>query len=312
MAKRATAVYTLRRLFYRRCTPATNHGCRYFPHLGSLSPPLPATLGRAFHLSAIFEPPLQSTVVERPCTVVLMEDESLYPNLWRHDFQALVPRDYGMSFASINEGTGQGSNNVSIDADAVTSDRTDSMGSFSRRLEILKTTLPPINDAVLVSRGPLSSLCAQYYLESFSLQGLVMVDPILLDQRGIDTGADDAAQLLQKSMLAAGVVQSEQELRHFHCDNLLLERNAVPMLVLLSIPDRAWNLAAVKQVAERHSDEQGPFGVVPVVNLAMELSERRDNDGSTGHVDRMGAANCGGSDGKEALHIIEKWIDEIL
>jgi hypothetical protein len=237
-----------------------------------------------------------------------MEDEFLYSNSWWHEFQTVVPRDHGMPFASFNDSTRHGSIDLqTTGAQPVTSNTGTLCSNFSLRLEILKTALPPIHDAVLVCRGPLSSLCAQYYLESFSLQGLVMVDPILTNAERAPHHSD---RHLEESMIAAGIVRGEEELKLFHSENLLLEPNAVPMLVLLSIPDISWNRAATNNVAERHGDQRGPYGLVPVVHVGISSSsEQQDGElACTDHGNGRGVATSA----KEALATIEKWIDEIL
>lgn len=348
------------------------HSVRSNRIFGPPSVTTPSTLGvygqrrvyhQHYHLSPIVEPPLDSSVTERPCTVVLMEDESLYANSWRNDFQTILPRDYGISFTSLckNERPDTAAATTTTKSPSPSSSLSDSghptttRRNFSMRLDVMKEMLPPIRDAILVCRGPLSSLCAQYYLESYPLQGLIMVDPILIDddddddvnsnkdRTDLDENDDDAddennndtaRRLIEESMLDAGVVESEEELQHFHSNKLLLEPNAVPMLVLLSIPNLSWNNVAIKNVAERHGDERGPYGRVPVVQLDYDVvspitsqqHKQRVGQDSIVSTDHDHGDNSGGviptsesdssdiviCDTREALIVIEKWIDEIL
>ena len=112
--------------------------------------------------SAITEPPLDTNVIEKPFTLLLMEDRFIYKDTWKSAFEKCIPRDYGMSFASLT---------------------VPEESTFDDMVEELKSDLFPIHDAVLISRGPISSWCAQFYLESRPLKGLVMVDPIPFDQQ---------------------------------------------------------------------------------------------------------------------------------
>jgi hypothetical protein len=175
-----------------------------------------------------------------------MEDRTIYKDSWHESFQSTIPRDYGMSFASISVPEGY---------------------SFDQMLGELKHDLPTIHDAVLVARGPLSSWCSQFYLESFPLQGLVMVDPVQTDQ----------FQGAEMKLLFPEVVSSrnstQEELEYWHdlikeaqSRELKLEPNAVPMLVINSLDHETFRLAA-HAVAKRHSDDEGTFGDVPVKEL---------------------------------------------
>jgi hypothetical protein len=223
-------------------------------------------VSKRWKVSATIEPPLDSQVLEKPCSVILMEDRAIYKDSWHEPFQSAIPRDYGMSFASISFPEGY---------------------SFDQMLGELKDDLPTIHDAVLVARGPLSSWCSQLYLESFPLQGLVMVDPMLINQV-------DAATMhtMFQEMLPSGYT-SQVELGHWNglingaqARELKLEPNAVPMLVVNVEDGEAWKRAA-HAVARRHSDNEGPYGDV----LVKELSPKEIAD---------------------VIPEIDSWIDSIL
>jgi hypothetical protein len=161
---------------------------------------------------------------------------------------------------------------------------------FDEMLEELKSDLNPINDAILVTRGPLSSWCAQFYLESYPLQGLVMVDPVLLDK----VDGDDWAVTTRIQEYGGPDVVPSREFNQWkrifqgaQSRKLKLEPNAVPMLVMYSPNDQACRLNAM-EVAKRHSDDEGRFGDVPVKGL---IQNKNTN---------------------EAINEIDSWIDSIL
>lgn len=230
------------------------------------------------------EPPLDCEVLEKPCTVVLMEDENRFHATdddkevttlsWLPAFQNRFPTECGMSFSSIRFPGNSNENKATI-------------LYVSDCLNALKTSsLPRIHDAVLVARGPFSSLCAQYYLESLSLLGLVMVDPIL-----ITNGENDDNEEMTRILATCNI--DERDWEGFQSSSLLLEPNAVPMMVVLSSQNKAWNTAS-RRVAARHSDEEGLFGIVPVLDLH-ELS------GESGNAQ---------SEGDLMVDLVNDWIDE--
>ena len=253
--------------------------------------------------SSIAETPLDSTVIEKPYTVILMEDEVCLPrhryngnddtngnndgntnfnDTWIETFRSKIPREHGMSFASISLNLNHGG-------------RTST--SISDGLQALKASqLSSINDALLVARGPMASLCAQYYLESFSLQGLIMIDPILVDDDVDDNNDDNDNEAI--SSLISRIYDGEEKER-FRSTRLLVEPNAVPMMIVLTVPnDDVWNRAS-RFVAARHGAPDGPYGVVPVVDLT---GEKNADDDET---EEKAAATI-------ALDPIIEWIDETL
>ena len=279
--------------------------------------------------SSIKETPLDSVVIEKPYTIVLMEDDlsylfttnddvDAYNNIsahhqaatfsessnseelllsttsWSETFRSKIPAEYGMSFASIvltfrNHNCNKHKNSASPT-------------SVSDGLQALKASeLPGIGDAIVVARGPVSSLCVQYYLESFSLQGLVMIDPVLIDDTGVGDADGDVNQA--SSLVSRIYPRDDDDTERFRSSRLLVEPNAVPMMVISTVPNNeSWNRSS-RFVAARHGDHDGPYGAVPVVNL----SSRTENP------EKIDTAE----DIKEALALqtidrINEWIDEAL
>lgn len=243
--------------------------------------------------SSISETPLDSIVMEKPYTVILMEDdvsasffsmdpsETIMPS-WSKTFQSEIPRKYGMSFASIS-------------LQLKTAEK--STTSMSDALEALKASqLPMVADAILVARGPCSSLLAQYYLESFSLKGLVMIDPILLQQ---DNESENLLSLIVSSIYS----DDSESLERFRSRRLLVEPNAVPMMVVRTISEKdghhypSWKSASL-HVAERHGDPDGPYGSVPLLDVPLS-----DSSNSSSNYESFAAS---------LLDEIDKWIEEDL
>lgn len=251
--------------------------------------------------SPTVETPLDSIVIEKPYTFILMEDETCSLSLtqsnkkknnnheeksvsnsrtttseksWINAFRSKVPVDYGMSFASI-------SLNWQHDLGG--------KPSVFGGLQALKSCrLSSISDAILVTRGPVASLCAQYYLESMALQGLVMIDPILMDDE--DNGHEEISSLLSRLYQQPG---DDEDKERFRSSRLLVEPNAVPMMVVMTIPDsKAWSHSS-QFVAARHGDPHGPYGIVPIVDLT-EMDETEVNPAIT------------------VLDRINEWIDQSL
>mmetsp|Transcript_19266 Transcript_19266/g.44631 ORF Transcript_19266/g.44631 Transcript_19266/m.44631 type:complete len:394 (+) Transcript_19266:172-1353(+) len=242
---------------------------------------------QSLRFSPITETPFDCDVVERPYTMMMMEDEvsSLFSKestidnrknqdkilafdpkennipgslpttkSWIPTFRSIVPRKHGMSFGSICLDWQQHLGGIP---------------SITNGLQSLTSSqLPTISDAILVARGPVASLCAQYYLESFSLQGLIMIDPILVDdsEEGGDGNSSDSEAI---TSLLYRIYQGQDcdDMDRFRSARLLVEPNSVPMMVILTVPnDHAWNRSS-RLVATRHGDPDGPYGSIPIVDL---------------------------------------------
>jgi hypothetical protein len=277
--------------------------------------------------SSISETPLDSTVMEKPYTLILMEDDvsalfSTHGNgnscnadygdttfgssehqsnngttittsaeSWIELFRSKIPRDYGMSFASVSLQMQRDKNNNNVDGG-----NNRRLASISDGLQSLKASqLPGFSDAILVARGPVSSLIAQYYLESFSLKGLVMIDPILLDDSD-DENSD--LSLLVSSIYRDSDDDDSDSIERFRSNRLLVEPNAVPMMVIRTVRDDHPVLeSSARFVAQRHGAPNGPYGTVPFADL---IHDENGNETSNDNV-----ANA-------LLHRINEWIEGTL
>jgi hypothetical protein len=267
----------------------------------------------ALRLSSIIEPPLDSAIKEKPCTVVLMEDEidirtrtysdseidRTTTESWSPMFQAKIPTEYGMSFASISFPEEQSDKCCGIQQqqDPLT---------IVECVNALKTSdLPKMTDAVLVARGWFSSLCALYYLESYPLRGLIMVNPLSFHLDDVD---DD----VQHQSFPQFILH-ENWRRFENCDPLWLEPNAVPMMVVSTIPTTPW-LRAAHNVADRHSDEDGPYGMVPVINLnQLDQIELQKSENYLTVEDAKRSFSLGGKDRHAddiMIYFMNQWIEK--
>lgn len=225
---------------------AQRHGlsifCREDPRMW---PKISLFESRRWKLTSILEPPLDCEVLEKPCTLILLEDKWLYSKSWNKTFEIDIPRQHGMSYASLT---------------------VDSQQNFDSMINELQEDLSPIPDAVLVTRGPVASWAACHYLESLPLLGLVMIDALQWDH------SDNNSKLLKElqdivknnSSETSNAVDEMVDLsmvEQLTSRQLKLEPNAVSMMVLQSI-DHPLLKEGCKQVADRHSDIDGPFGQV--------------------------------------------------
>eukprot|EP00984_Skeletonema_dohrnii_P017347 scaffold7873_cov111-Skeletonema_dohrnii-CCMP3373.AAC.6 len=165
-----------------------------------------ASLRRAprLHLRSIvtssIEPSLDARM-ERPQTFVLTES-SLYSNStgtntsWREAFESFYPKQ-GLHFSSID---------MLRSADESTTQIT----SVKSLEQILASDLSHLATSigigaahtVLIARGPIQCLAAQYFLESLPLAGIVLVDPLLLPDDG---------RVKKQSATSSGVVDNRWE-----------------------------------------------------------------------------------------------------
>jgi hypothetical protein len=144
----------------------------------------------------------------------------------------------------------------------------------------MKLDLRGIPHAVLIARGPWMCWMAQFYLEDLPLAGLVMIDPLPLDDRnGINqfelVYAKNGLESNKEFVIFQDFMNNERSLQ--------LEPGIVPMLVLHTILRPAFKRSA-DNTARRHSDPNGPFGSVPMLML-----------------------DC---PDEEAIDLISEWIDD--
>jgi hypothetical protein len=149
---------------------------------------------------------------------------------------------------------------------------------LNERVNEMKQDLSTFHDAVLITRGPLATWTALFFLESLPLTGLVGVDPVQFDDPNHDR--DAFLQTFARDKLTSRLILEASEKR------LQLEPNAVPMLILHSIGDGASRMQC-DIVASRHGDPEGPFGVVKV-------------------------RECPSDDPEFAMQEIDEWIESIL
>jgi len=251
-------------------------------------------------VSPIIEPPLESSVIEKPATILLFEDPDLYDNTsisWLSAFEEFIPRKYGISFASIrippSETSGSTNNNINHQYYA-----------FQEILASLKNELTLINhDAIMVTRGPLSSWFAVSYLESCQLKGLIMIDPVQLDSHNLDPikkkmEEKDKASTSDDNRLGGWFRLLEEAKER----KLSIEPNSVPMMIFCSDPSMK---DAANIVSRRHSfpdedDDDDDDESVPVIQISPSPKEETKEQG-------------GGNDKAEwVITKIDEWSDIIL
>jgi hypothetical protein len=204
----------------------------------------------------ITTPPLDSSVPEKIYTIILTEDGSLYPESWHEQCSTKLPVEHGISYT-----------NFSLTTDTE-SDTSNSTSLFHQGLAEMKEELSTENlgttGGILVARGPWMCWLAQFHLESMSLAGVVLVDPLPLQDRN---SLNQMELLYQKRGMESSLEYKmfKNYVAHFK-DNwgataLQLEPGSVPMLVLQSFNRPAFDKAAIK-TADRHENLEGPFGKV--------------------------------------------------
>ena len=219
---------------------------RQLPSTSVIIPPLKQIIRGLVTSSA--PPPLEDALIERPETIVLIES-ALYKQQWKDPFTNFFPRQ-GLHFASIDLSS---SNDVDLTIESMES--------------VLSTDISSISEpayTILIARGPIQSLVAQYYLESLPLAGLVLADPLILPENGRDGDNDTSSRRWNES--TASLIRmlddteqtvSNAENQHVLFDNLnsksvtrernfmqdlskrahrplYLEQSSVPILVMYS------------------------------------------------------------------------------
>jgi len=253
-------------------------------------------------LTHILEPPVtalggqrhdEMAVIERPYTVILAQDDGFYRDDWHDLFSQSLVNEHGLSYARFS--ISQSSSELSLDA----------------ILQEMGRDLAPIPAPIWISRGPVMSWMAQFYLESLPLAGLVMVDPMPLDDtaavRRLETIFRRSEQQQQSQSPSLSTSLSHCILKEYveHWDHwtLRLEPGSVPMLVLSTLYDDADFVRGAQQTVRRHS---------------VQISSRNDSGGADD--DRPGGEgdfrfvplNRPTSDKVEqqAIMDIVNWIDE--
>ena len=188
-------------------------------------------------MTSVVEPP--PSVPESPTSLVLAEDAGFYPSSWHEPFQAQLPEHHGVSYSrfSLSEDT----------------------ANFDAALQEMQNDLSNgAANTVLVTRGPWMSWMASFYLESLPLAGLVLVDPMQLDDmNGINQFELQYAKLGLDDSLQYKLYQEFSE--HWDHWTLKLEPGAVPMMVMYTNARPGYKRCA-ENTALRH-------GEVPVLKM---------------------------------------------
>jgi hypothetical protein len=247
----------------RRRLPFYGPGCHYYAHplkssIWSFSPERVHTrsmyhvamrLGRSRTIVTLLEePPIDSNIPERPLTVVLVQDNPLYGTVsttqWRDQLRITATQEFGMSFASLDLG--------------IPNSTDDMYGGLEELQNDLSQLMAP--QVLIMARGPLVSWWSQLHLEDFSLAGLILVDPLVPVSQGVAFA--DKQQLLWNyvtdrvskhgenpdySRTIASLFFSCEELQNHR--QLLLEPGTIPMMVISS--HSLFDVAA-DRTAERH------------------------------------------------------------
>lgn len=184
-------------------------------------------------LTHIEEPDLTSLVPERPCTVVLAEEEGFYPSSWT-SWRSSFVQEHGFSFAQLQL--------------VESSDLDSALRELSRDISSLIAT-----NCVLISRGPMMSSLAQFYLESLPLAGLVMVDPLPLDNT-------ESVKALERHYAEQTVVPIASLLfndyvEHYAHWTMKLEPGSVPMMIIMTQNDNKIYANGAENTKRRHDGE---------------------------------------------------------
>ncbi|KAL7566456.1 hypothetical protein ACA910_000934 [Epithemia clementina (nom. ined.)] len=247
-------------------------------------------------LSVVSEVPLDSLQPERPISCILAEDQGLYDNhtmilpsscsssssSWESTFTRTFPKEYGMQCCSFQ-----------IDQ---------SLTSFDSALQELETDASNFVDAVFIARGPWMSWMAQFHLESLPFKGLVMVDPIPLD----DSFGVQQFQALYKQ---CGLESSQQYqmfleyAEHYDHWTLQLEPGSVPMMILRTTSMLPSNQTDLKQCAAKTAKRHTPKNAA---------SDDDSGDHFNGHIPihelSTSSTDSSSQHGRDAVDTIAAWI----
>jgi len=190
----------------------------------------------------VFDNPLY---FERPGTIVLAESLLQYESSWSRGRLGHEFANRGIPFSSTN--FFPESNEA---PSLVTCDR-----ELARDVEL-------IPNCILIARGALPSLVAQYYLESRALIGLVMIDPLIDPRSPLELRSSTTRYMEMTDGIRArggdrGVIMEQHILNQLLRDEnhrlLKLEAGSVPMLVLYSTH---WiNRSTTAESISHHDDD---------------------------------------------------------
>jgi hypothetical protein len=249
-------------------------------------------------MTAMQEPPIHHVegdpdYYEKPVSVALVESCLFQKASWSNTFAEDFP-SRGIQY---------------IELDIFSQLKDDMNVHALKQMEAeLASDLSSIPSVVLIARGPLPCLVAQYYLESLSLGGLVLEDPLLIPDTEMSNGTlvSSAETLIKmvstypsknkkdsgRSKLATQELRVIEKLTSESTVNdqliwkrpLRLEPGVVPMLILFS--QEQFRSAATKTAAfhfqEQNSDNEN-ITATNILNLNPEqvvdlISDRLEKD----------------------------------
>lgn len=133
--------------------------------------------------------PSLDAAMERPESIVLTESSlyhysnSHHKNKWTDAFQSFYPSQ-GLHFSSIDLFRTKHISSSTESSAAIASLKSLESTVAADLSHLASTIGIGAAHTVLIARGPIQSLVAQYFLESLPLAGLVLVDPLLLPNDG--------------------------------------------------------------------------------------------------------------------------------
>ena len=186
------------------------------------------------------EPP--QDVTDCPMSVVLTEDIGFYETSWGDTFAAVLPKNHGIRFRQF-----------SLSPDTA---------NFDQALQEMTNDIRSVAsaDTILVTRGPWMSWQACFYLQELPLSGLVMVDPMQLDDmNGVNQFELQYEKLgLQNSVQYKLYREFSEHWDHWSC-SLKIQPGAVPAMVMYTNVRPGYRRCA-ENTALRH-------GNIPVIKV---------------------------------------------
>ena len=218
---------------------------------------------------------------ERPGTILLAEGTFLSKPSWSEILGKEFPKR-GISFASTN---------IFPPQDDTMDKSSQTLWNPFRRCEMeLTHDIESLCDPgiILITRGPIPSLVAQYYLESRALAALVMVNPFLVpfSKKELQSSANHFNQYMIEQVHGDPEFEMMNLLNNHHGEKhdirvLRLESGSIPMLILHTSQNLfPWKISDemrksyadlneinAETIAVYHSNEDGSFPPVPVICL---------------------------------------------
>jgi hypothetical protein len=268
-------------------------------------------------------------VKERPCTLILTEEPVMFQlggeastsdvtdssnslkeaSSWHESFSKTVPSEYGIAYTKWSFSS----------ADPA---------SFDVALSALKKdfTASRLQQPILVTRGPVLSWLAQFYLESLPLAGLIMVDPLPLN----DEKACALYEKYHKNHRTSAGDESASHPEPFYAIytdyvnywdhwTLKLESGSVPMMVLSTmISDSARLYDQVKvddspldeDVLSKHATTPDSDAELDELYLWRQFAESTARQHASSEFGLVPAVDIDPFDAKLCSTIICDWIED--